>query len=781
MLDRSGIANLLGRAELIGVARHKTQSNDRRTVKPTELDAYLADGWAIATRTKTSVRIVRPKRHDVLLEDRVWALLWQMMFPQLSGPGGALVTVNPGVDPKVTSQVDVLAVDEELCLAVECKSALTRGRRASFQEELAKHAAVRVPLQKSINGPGQDGSKRTVVLVLWTHNAVLSRNDKERAREQNVVLLDEVDLQYFETLVRHLGPAARYQFLAELVPGKTIQGLEIRVPALQTRMGAHTCYTFSVAPEYLLKIAYVAHRTPRDKDVDTYQRMIARSRLKSIANYILSGPDAMFPTNIVINLEKPDGKRAGIQFERARQEEGAEGATFGWLTLRPAYKSAWVIDGQHRLYAYSYAGAEAAARGRLSVLAFVGLPGSIQQKLFVEINAEQKSVKRSLLQELYADLHRGADDPKKRIQALISEAIQEVDDDPDSPFFGRILRATSVKSDTRCISLNALFTALDKAGFFFASTNGNVVVDPGPLWGDSDDKIIGRTTLVLNAWFGALRAAAPAWWAAGLSEGGGLAMNDGVSIAVDVLRSVVAHLDEGRVKLASLSNKELAARLAPWADAMASYFAGMTDDEKAQFRGLRGNQGRATGTRHTQAYIQQQIPGFQPKGLAEFLELEKARTNDTAISRIGEIERLVCRIALGALKAKSGADDDRWWYDCVPKNVRTAATSRQEDDQNRRGAKENYLDFIDYRDIIQENWLVLGELLAPGKQNQNKATRTSWMNSVNDIRKIAAHASSAVWVSFEQLELLNERLAILREIHGEPIPTDEDSASDWTN
>jgi hypothetical protein len=205
----------------------------------------------------------------------------------------------------------------------------------------------------------------------------------------------------------------------------------------------------------------------------------------------------------------------------------------------------------------------------------------------------------------------------------------------------------------------------------------------------------------------------------------------------------------------------------------------MTDEEKAQFRGLRGNQGHATGLRHAQAFIQQRIPAFEPKGLAEFLELEKARTNDTAISRINEIERLVCRIAIGALKAKSGADDDSWWYQSVPRNVRTAATSRQEDDQNRRGAKENYLDFIDYRDIIQENWVVLGELLSPGKQNQNKATRTAWMNTVNDIRKIAAHGSSAVWVSFEQLEVLNDRLAVLREVHGEPqvVPVDSETDS----
>jgi len=758
------LANVFDRTDLVGLARRRARPYDLMTVKPPELDGYIADGWTIARRGKLSVRIVRPKRHDVLLEDRVWMLLWRMLFPSLSGPGGALVTINPGSDRKVTSQVDVLAVDEELCLAIECKSALIPGRRPTFQEELAKHAVVREPLQRGINAPGGNSAKRSVVLVLWTRNALLSRNDKERAREQNVVLLDEADLNYYETLAHHLGPAARYQFLAELVPGKTIPGLEIRVPALQSKMGAHTCYTFSVAPEYLLKIAYVSHRTPRDSDVATYQRMLARSRLKNIADYICSGPDAMFPTNIVINLEKPEkGRRgSGAQFEKARQEEGAEGATFGWLTLRPAYKSAWVIDGQHRLYAYSYAGPEAAAKGRLSVLAFVGLPGNIQQKLFVEINAEQKSVKRSLLQELYADLHRGAGDPRKRIQALVSEAIQELDEDPDSPFFDRILLATSAKTDTRCISMTSVFFALDRPGFFFSSVRDNLVIDPGPFWAKTDDAIIRRTTSTLNCWFGAIRLAVPEWWDAGASTGGGLAMNDGVSIAVDVLRSVVDHFGKGRVKLADLTLKEVADCLTPWAKALGDYFAGMTAEQKLQFRGLRGNQGHATGLRHAQGFIQARFSDFQPDGLVEFLEREKARTNDTAISLINEIERFVSRIVIDVLRANLGTADDAWWYQGVPTNVRTSATSKQEYDQNRRGARERYLDFIDYRDIIQDHWPLFSKLLARGKGNESKAIRTAWMARINEIRKIAAHGSSATWVSFEQLNELNGFLVWLR-------------------
>ena len=41
----------------------------------------------------------------------------------------------------------------------------------------------------------------------------------------------------------------------------------------------------------------------------------------------------------------------------------------------------------------------------VSVMAFVGLEASEQARLFVDINARQKKVKQSLLQELYSELH----------------------------------------------------------------------------------------------------------------------------------------------------------------------------------------------------------------------------------------------------------------------------------------------------------------------------------------------------------------------------------------
>jgi DNA sulfur modification protein DndB len=320
------------------------------------------------------------------------------------------------------------------------------------------------------------------VLAIFTWDVLLSENDVERAQEQKIALLNENDLHYNEQLAAHLGPAAKYQFFADMMPGKQVHGLRLAVPALETKMGKHTCYSFSITPEYLLKIAYVSHRLKgKASDVNTYQRMIKKSRLKKIREYI--SENGVFPTNIVVSLE---GRRS-VRFEKGEQHGGPEGARFGTLHLNPTYRSAWIINGQHRLFAYS--GHDRAKNSHLSVLAFQNLPASQQAQLFIDINHEQKSAKRSLLQELYAELNWDADDEDKRIGAVVSKAIQALDEEKESPLYGRIQLTDDSVTDQRCISLTSIFTALNQPDMFIVKKG----VQYGPLWAKENDKTLKRT------------------------------------------------------------------------------------------------------------------------------------------------------------------------------------------------------------------------------------------------------------------------------------------------
>ena len=247
--------------------------------------------------------MVRTKPKDVFLEDRVWSLLYKMGFSHISGKEGSYLILDPKNPKSPKTQIDVVGLDSEVSVAIECKTSLEPRKNPQFQEQMAKHAIIRQRFANTVNNQFKLAHKRISILAIFTWDLILTDNDIERARQEKIILFNENDLNYYEQLVLHLGPAAKYQFFADMLPGRKIHGLKIDPPALKTKMGKYTCYIFSISPEYLLKIAYVSHRVKgKATDIDTYQRMIKKSRLNKIRNYITD--KGIFPTNIIISVEK---------------------------------------------------------------------------------------------------------------------------------------------------------------------------------------------------------------------------------------------------------------------------------------------------------------------------------------------------------------------------------------------------------------------------------------------------------------------------------------------
>ncbi len=740
--------NMECRDNLRGLARIKGRDYDIKTVNPLLLDEAIGEGWSVVRKNNCSVRVRRAKALGLEFEDRVWSLLYRMGFNNLSGGGGARLTLNAKDPNSPVTLIDVAAIDDEVGVAIECKSAQSLTKRPQFQEELGKHALARQQFARSVSHQYPSSFKRQVAMAMFTRNIALSENDRKRALEAQVVLFNNEDLSYYEELISHLGPAAKFQFLADLLPGKHVPGLQLRVPAIKTKMGPFNCYSFSVSPEYLLKIAYVSHRSKgKASDVNTYQRMIRKSRLKAIGEYI--NQDGIFPTNIVISLDQKP------RFDRGVQEGDSDAGVFGWLDLRPAYKTAWIIDGQHRLFAYS--GHARASNAKLSVLAFEGLPPSKQAQLFIDINAEQKSVKQSLLQELYAELHWNAGDPAARVRAVIAKVIQGVNADPSSPLHGRILATDQRRDDLRCISMTALFRALDSPDLFVSPTARPGVMAYGPLWaGDSNEAMRDRSISVLRNWFEVVREGAPDWWSIGAGEGGGLSMNDSVVACINVLRSVFQHIETNGERLVELDDDDLSERVRQYAEVLGSYLGSLSEEERKYFREWRGIQGQTTRTRLCQQAIHQRIPDFKPPGLQDYMDTAKAQTNIKAKLIVDRIEAALQKVVVQELKGEFGLDETQWWIQGVPRNVRLKVMERHEDDDGARGGREHYFDLINYRSIATSNWNLLGPIVGRGSATMSKDKRTSWIVELNDIRKVVSHSSAGRAVSIEQLAQLEE-------------------------
>jgi DNA sulfur modification protein DndB len=729
------LGNVFPVQELNGLARRNKKPDEFKSVRHPLVPEEEANGWTVVKRNRGSTRLKKPKRHNVLLEDRVWTVLHRMGFTYLSGEGGAQLILDPKDPKSPTNQLDIVAFDDEVAVVIECKSCVTSKKLADFAEDVAKHVGSRDLFIKSLRAEYPTPSKRLVKFAMFTSNVLVSDKDQARADEKGVVLFDENDLAYYESLVDQIGQAARFQFLSDVVPGHTIPGLEMVVPAVRARMGGKRCYTFPVSPEYLLKISYVSHRAKgKASDVDTYQRMLKKSRLAKIREYIKE--EGIFPTNIVVNIDP-----RFLDFQRAKQEgEKEPAAVFGWLHIRPAYKAAWIIDGQHRLFAY--AGHEMAKRSIVTVLAFDGLAPSAQARLFIDINAEQRKVKQSLLQELYSELHWDAADPAVRVRAIVSKAIQVLDTQADSAFKGRILKADEPRTDIRCITLTALFSALDKTRLFIARQKRGEVTAFGPLWGGENAATVRRTARILSGWFDSIRSEASKAWEAGAAEGGGLAMNDGVTVCVNVFRSVMDELEKKGRPLPDLDDDDLAALIAPYGTALGRYFRDMSAEQLEQFRSLRGVQGQTAGTRRAQEYIHREKPEYDPDELQEFLEQEKGQNNQRAFASVTNIERMLQTTVVEELKREFGEDETGWWLLGVPKRIRVKIAERIEEEGSIREKEANF-DLIDYREIAEKNWPLFEGLLAHGTRGSKEA-RTKWIADVNDIRKTVMHASKGL-------------------------------------
>ena len=408
---------------------------------------------------------------------------------------------------------------------------------------------------------------------------------------------------------------------------------------------------------------------------------------------------------------------------------------------------------------FAYSGHERAAKSHLSVLAFEGLPPSQQAQLFIDINHEQKSVKRSLLYELYAELHWDAEDEAKRIGAIISKTIQALDEEKDSSFYDRILFADATRSDKRCISLESIFKALNQSGMFIIKKR----IAYGPLWAGDNFKTLKRAIYVIKEWFKILkRSGASDWWDLGAAEGGGLGMNDGVTILIGVLRSVFEHLGGKGYNLIQMENVELVDVFKPYAKTLGEYLGTLSpEDRKASRAAWRGGQGQAAGRRTFEKALHSKFPSFQPSGLKEFLELEAANTNKKAYDIIHRIENNLKKIVLDSLKEEY-VEDDLWWYNGVPPAIRKKVNERIDEDRG-ASSREDSFDLIDFRTIALKNWTIFKEILADDAKG-NKEKKTEWIVKTNDMRKIVMHPAKGRFITWQQLSALEKYDALLQEL-----------------
>lgn len=412
---------------------------------------FVQDGWEIAEVLKTKTWVTKPKSHDKKFEDDIWCQLYDLGYRCMNFDDQFHLPF--GKEEAQKKQIDVVAINEETIILVECKSSEKPKKAPSYKDEFEGLGVRLSGFRKTF--AQIFGEDRKLKYVFATRNLRIDKEsiDLERLAKTNSLYYGENIFKYVNNLIKHYRNAAHYQFLGLLFRNQLISSEKIEIPALEGNMGKKKYYMFSIEPELLLKMGFVLHRTrTNEEDMPNYQRLLKPSRLSGIAKFINEG--GYFPNSIIVNFSQ---KKQKLQFQASSKSKSSV-ARHGILKIPNAYAIAYIIDGQHRLYGYAYS--EFRKSNTIPVVAFKDLEPKEQLEIFMNINQNQKAVSPSLRLMLMEDMYWDAPRADSRIGALRSAIIRELAEDENSPLHGKI----EIGADPAILSAKPFEKAIKDSG-----------------------------------------------------------------------------------------------------------------------------------------------------------------------------------------------------------------------------------------------------------------------------------------------------------------------------
>jgi DNA sulfur modification protein DndB len=420
----------------------------------------LEEGWEeYGHHLKTKSRLRKPKPHSKQFEDDVWCQFYELGYRCLNYDDKFVLPY--GKEPEEKKQIDVIAIDNETIILIECKSSENPKRAPSFKTEFEGLELRLDGFRKVLNQIFGNGLKAKYIFATRNLRVEIESVDIQRLKKTKSFYYNDNSYEYVNRLLKSYKSAARYQFLGLLFKDQLISNEKIEVPAIEGDMGRKTYYMFSIEPHLLLKMGFILHRAKaNESEMPTYQRLLVPKRLIEITRFIDKG--GYFPNSIILNFSQKQNK---IQFESSSRC-GDTKSRFGMLKIPNAYGIAYIIDGQHRVY--GYANSQYKENNTIPVVAFLDLESTEQLEIFMDINQNQKAVSASLRLTLEEDLYWDSDRADSRIKALRSSIIKELSGSNNSPLYNKI----SVGEDPSLLAFKPFAVALIKSGLL-PSAKGN--------------------------------------------------------------------------------------------------------------------------------------------------------------------------------------------------------------------------------------------------------------------------------------------------------------------
>ena len=153
------------------------------------------------------------------------------------------------------------------------------------------------------------------------------------------------------------------------------------------------------------------------------------------------------------------------------------------------------------------------------------------------------------------------------------------------------------------------------------------------------------------------------------------------------------------------------------------------------------------------------FPTFGPADFDKWLTEQNEERAKDAADKIQELNQTICQVIFNKFRQIYG--EELYWEKGVSnKQMKTDAYQRSlDDDPEERGTIEEYLNFIDYKKIVEksDHWSYFNDIFSIKMPSENKGQTKylKWMERINDFRKKTAHKGANRSLSEEEIELID--------------------------
>ena len=424
---------------------------------------------------------------NINLDDRIFNF-FESLFGIKNVNGGADFHLAPNNE---NNPIDIAVRFDNFLFIIEYKGA----KEPIYVNIKSWVQSLKLKIKKAYEGLNENSLSKGcnhIITILITENILLSEQDKIVLKnEKEFYHFEYKSLNYFYDLYKKIGHYAKYHFLADLklyADKDRKQEKGIRVTAIKQKLNKYVTYLFLAKPKDLLMYSYVARRRSSKKNY--YQRNLDENRIKKMKNFILN--KGVFPGNLVLSVNR----RASLNFY---PHNGETKTHQGQLQIGGCYDACWVVDGQHRLYAFAkLTEEEIKTAPMIPCLAFENLDLASEMRFFLEINREQKGIHKDLIWDLEGITNKNS--PK----GIISNTVRALS---NTPLFHEKISIPIQANKKPSITMISICDGIAKSGIT-KQTIKTTKTDKGtnnPIYNENSQKLVENTTNAINNYFCSLK------------------------------------------------------------------------------------------------------------------------------------------------------------------------------------------------------------------------------------------------------------------------------------